>query len=556
MPGSKTDKIILLMKKTLAIYAIPDVNPDYPEFIHDHNLAIYSGNRPEKYLHFERLTGKKYDNTLHRSLYGLLKQAKLLGEDFDLAFVDSVVGRSFISEEGKLRFEANPFAGLELIGEKGVSYWLDTQKPAYAVRHELAHIFSTVPFYGMFKENSLLVHFDGGASVGNFSVWHWKGGGLKLLDYGWKLKYLSSLFNANALNFFMLGVKRREHNSLPGKFMGFAGWGKYDRRIEQWLRENDFFADIWSEKKRFFDEAEKAFGWNKRRFDTRDKFLQDIAATVQHFFTRETVRFFADLQKLTGTKILYYSGGSALNLYVNDRLVEMFDEVFIPPATNDAGLSLGAGAYVGWLKGYETERQLPYLNNWGLNCPQVIDRGDDIPRIARLLLDGKILGICNGWGEAGPRALGNRSIIALPGSKELARRVSEQKKGREWYRPVAPVMLADVAREVTGRAELPLISKFMLVSFKILPQFYGKLKGVVHADGTARIQVLFERTDNPFLWDLLKYLYENYKIPGLINTSFNAKGKPIVHFEDQAVEQARQMQLDALIINGKLYEEF
>ncbi len=544
------------MPKTLAIYAIPDVNAQYPEFIHDHNLCIFENGRIIKYLHLERVTGKKYDNTLHKHLYRLLRSEGLLGEHFDMVSVDSVIGRSFICEQGKLRFEANPFDKLGTHEDPGLGYWLNRKTEGFAVRHELAHIFSAVPFYGLFRDNSLLVHFDGGASVGNFSVWLWKDNQLSLLDYGWDLKHLSSLFNANALNFFILGVKRKEHNSLPGKYMGFAGWGQYDARIENWLRENNFFQDIWQDKQHFFASAEKQFGWKNHHFNTQDKFLQDIAATVQVYFTRELLNFFIKWQQKTNTDYLYYTGGSALNLYVNTELWQrkIFKDIFIPPATNDSGLSIGAGAFIEWKKGHEIQQHLPYLNNWELKSGPVIDNNEDIPEIAELLLENKVLGIFNGYGEAGPRALGNRSIIALPDNKALAKIVSQIKKEREWYRPVAPVMLEETAKKVTGLEHLPVMSQYMLTGLKILPQYYSKLKGVIHKDGTSRIQVLFDRRQNPFLWDLLEYLYKKHDIYGLINTSFNAKGKPIVHFEHQAIGQARQMSLDGIIINGKLHK--
>ncbi len=543
------------MKKKLALYTIPDVNPDYPEFIHDHNITLIEGGKVAKYLHLERITGVKYDNSLHQKLYQLFKQAKLFGHDYELGFVDSTVGRSVITSEGKIRFEANPFEPLSPNVEYGRAYWLDRHVKAYAIRHELAHIFSVLPFYGIFRENSLLVHFDGGASVGNVSVWLWRHGQLKLIDYGWQLKRLSSLFNANALNFFILGVKRKQHNSLPGKYMGFAGWGQYDKNIEAWLKENDFFEDIWHDKRRFFDSAKRRFGWDKKHFDTKDKFLQNIAATVQYYFVRETLEFIKQQQQKVGADYLYFTGGSALNLYLNKRLVEssMFKDVFIPPCTNDSGLSLGAAAYMEWLDGVEVQEHLPYLNNWELDCEQVVDDSTDIPKIARFLMEGKVIGICNGFGEVGPRALGNRSIVALPHSKSLSRLISQKMKGREWYRPLAPVMLYHVAQQVIGQQNFPLISRYMLINFKILPQFYDKLAGVVHVDGTARVQVLFNREDNPFLWDLLTYLYK-YGVLGLINTSFNFRGKPIVHFESQAYEQAREMNLDGLVINGRFYQ--
>jgi len=231
----------------------------------------------------------------------------------------------------------------------------------------------------------------------------------------------------------------------------------------------------------------------------------------------------------------------------------LFKDIFIPPVPGDSGLSLGAAAFLAYKKfGQVLKVEYPYLMHYGLNQPQIIETGD-IEKAAKSIIEKKVLGIYNGWTEAGPRALGNRSIIAVPNDKGLAKKISMKMKGREWYRPLAPVMLLENAKMVTGLEQIPVIAKYMLMNFKILSQYRDKLRGVIHADGTSRIQVLFSRKDNPFLWDLLTYLNEKYNILALINTSFNAKGKPIVHFELQAIEQAKQMQLDGLIINGKYY---
>ncbi len=544
------------MKATLAIYAIQDINDSFSEYIHDHNFTLAQNGKIKTYYHQERITGHKYDNNLHKSLYDTLKQGKIIKPEYDIVFVDSVIGKNFISQEGKIRFEVSPFSypGPEPV--KGRAFWLDGFHDAYLVSHELAHIFSAVPFYGMFRDNSLLIHFDGGASESNFSAWTWKNEKLDLIDYHWNAKHLSSLFNANALNFFILGVKRKEHNSLAGKYMGFSGLGKYDKEIEKWLIENDFFEDIWHEKKHFFKKAKDKFGWSKNNFDTHDTFLQNIAATVQHFFTRETVKLISGYQKQTETRYLYYTGGSALSLYTNTALYQskIFKDIFIPPATNDSGLSLGAAAFMEWKKGNKIEKNLPYLGNWQLESTQTIYPNDNtLERIAALIAEGKVIGIYNGWSEAGPRALGNRSIIGRPDSKELAKKISMQMKGREWYRPVAPIMLEETAKEVTNLKEIPEAAKYMLLNFKIKPQYIKDLQGVIHADGTSRIQVLFSENDNPFIYNLLKKLNKNYGIKALINTSFNAKGKPIVHFEDQAIAQAKEMKLDFLVVNGELW---
>ena len=543
------------MKPSLAIYAPKDINNEFSEYIHDHNLTIFNNGQVIKYLHFERITGKKYDNTLDQHLYEILKKSKLLTIDADLIFIDSVLGRSFLSSEGKFRFEASPWESISQEPIKARALWLIANwKNAWLVPHELAHIFSCIPFYGIFKNNSLLIHFDGGASLSNISFWLWKKNQLTLLDYSWQAKKLSSLFNANALNFFIINVKRREHNSMPGKFMGFSGFGRYDRQIEQWLIENDFFQDIWHNKKIFFQKAKEKFGWNANRFDTRDKFLQDIAATVQHYFTYQTFDIIKKWQLKTNTEYLYYTGGSALNLYTNQTLYfsKIFKDIFIPPAPGDSGLSLGAAAFIEWKKGNEIKPHLPYLNNWELENKQVIENSKDLDKIASLIYEGKVIGICNGWGEIGPRALGNRSIIALTHDRKLAQYISQKLKGREWYRPIAPIMLESEAKNITGIENIPLISRFMLMNFKILRKWQEKLMGTVHIDATARIQTLFKRQDNPFMWDLLTLLKRKYNIPALINTSFNAKGKPIVHSVDDAIKQAKEMNLEFIVIDGKL----
>ena len=174
-----------------------------------------------------------------------------------------------------------------------------------------------------------------------------------------------------------------------------------------------------------------------------------------------------------------------------------------------------------------------------------------IHETAKLLLQNKVIAVANGLGEAGPRALGNRSILALANSKQLAKKVSEEHKNREWYRPVAPIMLHEIAEKVTDR-KIHHLAKYMLLDFNILPEYRNVLQGITHIDGTARIQTISNKNENPFIYDLLKYLWKNHKIYALINTSFNQKGEPIVHTKNGALKSAKNMNLDAVIIDYKL----
>lgn len=543
---------------TLALYGIQDLSDDpFPAYVHDHNLAIFQEGELLKYLALERHTRTKYDSRLPAWLYTLLKQEKILGSrNMDLVFVDNIIGRAFISKEGNIRFEAPLNQGLAAEPEKGQGYFLDNPAEAHVVNHELAHIFSNMPFYGPFKENSLHVHFDGGASKSNFSAWLFRGDRIRLLEYHWDLNYIASFFNANALTFSLVEARREDQNSMPGKFMGYAAYGNYDPQIESWLGKNDYFRDIWGKRKIFFDRVRKDWNRNLKSFDLKDPFLQDVAATFQHIFQRELLKKMESLKKITGAEYLYYSGGAALNIKANAALENsgLFRKIFIPPCTNDSGLSLGAGALVEWLKHGHVKQQSPFLNNWFLNSPKVKYSENDLTRIARILNKGGIIGIVNGYGEAGPRALGNRSILARPDSRELSSYVSHKLKQREWYRPVAPVMLEKNLSYFTDSSGYNCLSRYMLTEFRIRTEKTGEIQGAIHVDGTSRIQTLSHREENPFLYDLLTLTEKQYGIKALLNTSFNSRGAPLVHTEKDAHEEARKMGLKYIVLNGKLKE--
>lgn len=552
-----------MSKPTLAIYGIKDRNNFLlPGFTHDHNLCLMQNGKILQYLQLERFTRRKYDNRLDLFLEDLIENKQIeLPDEFDFVSVNSFVGNAFISKNGRFRFESSIEKHLTNDLQKGFltfqhSLWQGEEKQAYNCPHELAHIFSCLPFFGEFKENSLLVSFDGGSSLGNFSAFHYKTGKINLIEYHWDLSYLSKFFNDNALSFQILGAKPGEHCSVPGKLMGYASFGTYDSEIEKWLKENDYFKTIWNNQELIFKSVEKTFGIKIDRFDTKNSFFQNIAATFQYIFERDIITKIQQLQKQTKAKYLYYSGGCALNIVTNSKIVEskIFKDVFIPPCCNDSGLSLGAATFLEWKKGNEISVHSPYLNN--VNIPynnEKINR-KVIIETSELILQNKIIGVCNSEAEAGPRALGNRSLIALTNSKELSKKVSMDIKKREWYRPVAPIMLYDVACKVAKESVKHSISKYMLFDFHIKENYKDDLEGVIHCNGTSRIQTIKDREENPFMFDLLSYLYENHRILALINTSFNVQGEPIVHTEKQAIDSARKMKLDALIINNKIYK--
>ncbi len=541
-------------KNLLAIYGIQDSSDEkHAVMVHDHSLAYFESGRISRFCQLERVTGIKYDNTLHTHIDKLLRQSGLTRNRVDIVSVDHELGRAFISGSGKIRIEAPLHDSLKAIPEKANLRWMGEKGTGFAVNHELAHVYSCIPFSGMFRNNSLLVHYDGGASKSNFSAWHYLDNTVSPVEYNYDLKCLTSIFNANALVFAILKGSIKNQNSVPGKLMGYAAYGKFRPELEEWLRLNGFFAHIWNNKEEFFARSREDMKISIQGFDQKNLFLQDIAATLHTLFVRESFNKFKELRQKTGAEFLYYSGGSALNIKLNTVLVRsgLFRDVFIPPCSNDSGLSIGAGAACQLYRGIEVALHSPFLNNWGIEDYKTLYTRGDIERIAELLIKDQVIGICNGYGEAGPRALGNRSVIARASSLSLAQKVSIQHKGREWYRPVAPVMTLKNACYFTGENPHHL-SKYMLLDHAILHDKKKELEGCIHADGSSRIQVLYEPSDNPFLFELLDHLDKYHDVKALINTSFNYRGEPMVHTAEDARKAAVLMKLDALVVNGRL----
>lgn len=274
----------------------------------------------------------------------------------------------------------------------------------------------------------------------------------------------------------------------------------------------------------------------------------------QHIFERNFINKIILLKELTNADFLYYAGGCALNILTNTKIVEqqIFKNIFIPPCCNDSGLSVGAAALLEKQKGNSIAIHSPYLCNIGLEKTEINTISNElIKAVADILLKGGIIGVCNGNAEIGPRALGNRSLLALANNKELSQRLSMEVKKREWYRPIAPIMLKEIAKKVTNQP-INDLSKYMLMDFTIKKEFEQSLEGIIHANQTARIQTIESEKENPFMFNLLEYLYNEYHILALINTSFNAQGEPIVHTSNDAILSAKKMNLDGLIINNQL----
>ncbi len=542
------------MTPTLGLYGIQD-RQDHarPMETHDHGLCLTASGEVLWSLELERLTRRKHDNHLPRHLDELLRPGgAALPRDFRVALVDSFVGRAFVSTRGLWRFEPNGRWHLSSRPQRGLGHVHHREVETWLVPHELAHLGACLPFYGNFEEGALCVHIDGGASRSSVSVWLHQERRLRKLHSSWQLFEAVTQFANNNLVQAMTGHAWFEHQAVPGKLMALASYGQPEPEVLAWLKHHGWFRDIRDHLDIPTRAAREAFGWTGA-WTWEDPLVRTIAACVQAEFTDRVLRFLEYWRQRTGARSLYLSGGAALNIVLNDVLTRsgLFASVRVPPCASDSGLALGAAALLDFLDGADIRPRSPFLQGFGCDVGTASSHELAV-RAASHLAAGQVLAICQGAGECGPRALGHRSLLALP-TEALRTRVSGDMKGREPYRPVAPLALPEEAdRLFEGRPSGSELARFMLRSFPATEECRRLAPGVVHVDGTARVQVVpAHEPELAWLRLVLELLRREHSVPCLINTSFNGRGEPLVHTRQDALTTARRLGVDALVLGDE-----
>lgn len=283
----------------------------------------------------------------------------------------------------------------------------------------------------------------------------------------------------------------------------------------------------------------------------------DLAASVQCVVEEVLLALCDWLHETTGSKHLALAGGTALNCVANTRIADEspFESVWVQPAAGDSGTALGAALDVAAAHGETIDRDFRADLGRGFESEQIereltvagarFCRPPDIAAsVAGILADGGVVGWFQGRSEFGPRALGHRSLLANPSDRRVVEKLNDI-KGREQFRPVAPMVLADRAAEIFSRGPVP--SPYMLFVHDVDPQWRLRIPGVVHVDGTARIQTV-DDADHPLLTRVIKEFDRQTGLPVVVNTSLNTAGRPMVDTVRDALELIGSAPLDALAV--------
>jgi carbamoyltransferase len=269
---------------------------------------------------------------------------------------------------------------------------------------------------------------------------------------------------------------------------------------------------------------------------------------------------------MTESKNVCTAGGSFLNCNSNEKILNsgLFEKCFFLPPADDSGIPLGC-AWYGYQqlidienveminpyfgKSYSDLEIVSSLNKYSNLTFTKFDNFDElIKEVTHLLTQNRVIGWFQGGSEIGPRALGNRSIIASPTQSWMIGHINMDIKKREWYRPFAPAVLFEHQSEIF---ESDVYSPHMLVTTSVKPEWVGKIPAVTHVDTSSRHQSVTE-TNNPKFYKLIKSFYNQTGVPVLLNTSFNGPKEPIVETPEEAIRTFLEQNINFLVIENYL----
>ncbi|HKD63018.1 MAG TPA: carbamoyltransferase C-terminal domain-containing protein [Candidatus Acidoferrales bacterium] len=315
---------------------------------------------------------------------------------------------------------------------------------------------------------------------------------------------------------------------------------------------------------------EKRLGPTRKAEEPLEQRHHNLAASMQAALEEVLAAHWAALATKTGEKALCLAGGVAFNCLANGKIFDHspFERVYVQPAAGDAGLSVGAAFVVehqalgrprqfvmeqaGWGPEFSQQQIRKAITGSSNGDMQLSELDEDslVQATARHIAAGKIVGWFQGRVEWGPRALGQRSILADPRRPEMKDVLNRRIKHREIFRPFAPSIIKEAVPEYFERSEP---SPFMTFAYSVRPEKRGVIPAPTHVDGTARLQTV-SRGANPLYWKLLRAVGDLTGVPVVLNTSFN-DNEPIVCRPEEALDCFRRTQMDVLVMGNFTLEK-
>ncbi len=442
------------------------------------------------------------------------------------------------------------------------------------LEHHAAHIASA--YYCSPWEKAAGFSYDGSGDFVSTMMAKCEGNEIEVLDRVFLPHSLGSLYTM--ISEFIGYTKYGDE----GKVMGLAPYGKdrYCKEISKLVStKNGFQLDLSYFKplgsnqgmqvlpdgtvrlaRHFSDRMEEQFGQPRQPYTDIAQRDMDLAYALQHHFEEIFFHLLNELHQRVPLDDLAMAGGCALNSVANGKLFERtpFRRTYIQPAAGDEGLAVGAAlhtyhsvlkqprrrevnnAYLG--PEFSGSRIQSALQKAGLESRK-LDRDALLDLVAEQIAAGNVVGWFQGRMEWGPRALGNRSIVAHPGLPNMKDVLNARIKHREWFRPFAPSIMGEYQHEYFEH-DHP--SPFMLHVYKIRPDKRRSLCAVNHVDDTGRLQSV-TREENPLYYDLISAFHRKTGIPVILNTSFN-ENEPIVCTPEEAIDCFQRTRMDVLAI--------
>jgi carbamoyltransferase len=469
-------------------------------------------------------------------------------------YCNALLTKIYFSQAAGTRLNARTVMRELLRKEFGTE--VDPNKISF-VSHHMAHSTSAFAMSGF--DESLVVAIDG---YGDFLS------GLVAVGRGTTITRLKTFPQSNSLGLFYIEVIRFIGYGPfdEYKVMGLAPYGNpatfrevlsqfYELKPEgAYTIHLDLIAPVLLETIEIRKKGEP--------FSDRHK---DLAASLQEALERIVFHIIHHYRRSTGLRNLCLAGGVAHNCTMNGKLLysELFDDIFVQPAAHDAGCALGAALMVSHQLGRPAPRKRLRHVYWGPDIGDEnaieaelhrwegfleIERPTGLARYtAEMMAEGAVVGWANGRSEFGPRALGNRSILADPRPAINKDRINQMVKKREGYRPFAPSVLEEDAREFfnlpAGQTSFP----FMIFVVSVHEDKRKLLGAITHVDGTARLHTV-SHDENPEYWSLIKAFKDITGVPVVLNTSFNNNVEPIVDSAHDAITSFLTTGLDLLVI--------